>query len=98
MSVIIKEINNKYWLHSISHTPINLTPFTNPSAITDATYSIEIGEIKNLNNLTIDIEYNLDCYTDFKIIKRIQSVKHDDGLIYDDLILELIPFLIPNIK
>ena len=79
MGVIITKENNEYFLNSISHTPFNLTPFTNPSAIQDFWYSMKIGKIKNIHFLKIDKEYKLDCYKDFKVVERISQVKQSYG-------------------
>jgi len=84
MSIVIKEINNEQWLHSIGDIPINFTPYTNSNRGTFSV-SIRIGKIK-YSNLIVDEIYDLDYDKDFMIIERIKQVKHEDGLIYDDLI------------
>ena len=90
MGIIIKKENDEYWLHSVSHTPINFTPFTKPDAIQDFCYYMKIGKIKELDGLNIDEEYsNLDCYNDFEVVERISQVKHENGLVYDDLTYKL---------
>ena len=90
MGIIIKKENDGYWLHSVSHTPINFTPFTKPDAIQDFCYYMKIGKIKELDGLNIDEEYsNLDCYNDFEVVERISQVKHENGLVYDDLTYKL---------
>lgn len=87
MGIIIRELENEYYLENISHTPINFTPFTKPEAIQVFTMYMRIGKLKSLDGLEIDKEYSeLDCYKDFEIIERISQVKHENGLIYDDLI------------
>lgn len=90
MGIIIKKENDEYWLHIVSHTPINFTPFTKPEAIQDFCYYMKIGRIKELGDLNVDEEYpNLNCYTDFEVVERIPQVKHDNGLMYDDLTYKL---------
>ena len=84
MSIIIKEIDGENWLFSVSHTPVNLRPFTHPNDIQDCSYSLKIGRVKYLCELELDKEYDLDCYEDFVEVERISQVKHSDGLIYDD--------------
>lgn len=87
MGIIIRKIENKYFLESVSHTPINFTPFTKPEEIQDFCYYVKIGRLKELDGLEIDKEYsNLDCYKDFEVVERISQVKHENGLVYDDLI------------
>lgn len=86
MGIIIRELENEYYLEDISHTSINFTPFTKPEAIQVFTMYMRIGKLKSLDGLEIDKEYSeLDCYKDFEIIERISQVKHENGLIYDDL-------------
>lgn len=90
MGIIIKKEKDEYWLHSVSHTPINFTPFTQPEAIQDFCYYMKIGKINEFNGLNIDQEYiDLDCYKDFEVVERISQVKHDNGLVYDDLTYKL---------
>jgi hypothetical protein len=51
---------------------------------------MKIGKINELNGLNIDQEYpDLDCYKDFDVVERIPQVKHDNGLVYDDLTYKL---------
>ena len=86
MGIIISKIKDEYWLQNVTHTPVNFTPFTKPDAIEDFCYYTKIGKLKDLCGLEVDKEYpGLDCHTDFEIIERISQVKHDDGLVYDDL-------------
>lgn len=86
MGIIIKIENNEYWLCDVIHTPMNLTPFSNPKAIQDFVYYMKIGKINDLNGLNIWEEYpNLHLNTDFEIVERISQVKHDNGLVYDDI-------------
>lgn len=90
MGIIIREEDSEYFLESVSHSPINFTPFTKPEAIQDFCYYFKIGKLKELNGLEVDKEYpNLDCYKDFEVVERIEQVKHHNGLVYDDLIFKL---------
>ncbi len=51
---------------------------------------MKIGRIKELGDLNVEEEYpNLNCYTDFEVVERIPQVKHDNGLVYDDLTYKL---------
>ena len=85
MSIVITEKDNKYWLHRVSHTPINFTPYTNPSAIEDFCYYMKIGEIVDLCGLEINQEYpDLDCYDDFEVVDRKLQIPHYDR-IYDEI-------------
>lgn len=85
MGIVIKKIDGEYWIHSVSHYPMY-----NPSSnkFDDCTMWYKSGRVKNLHELKVDIEYDLDIYKDFNIVKRIPQVKHDN-LIYDDLFYEL---------
>lgn len=86
MGIIVKNINGEYHLISVSHTPINLTPFTKPEAIEDFRMCIKIGKLKDLKGLKIDKEYpDLDYRNDFEVVEKIPQVKHENGLIFDDL-------------
>lgn len=90
MGIIIKEINGEYWLHNVSHTPINPTPYTKPDAIEDFCYYQSIGRMKDLCGLKLEKEYfSLDCYKDFDVVEIISQVKHENGLVYDDLFYKL---------
>jgi len=89
MGIIIRKIDDQYVLESVHHTPINFTPFTRPEAIEDFCYYMNHGKLKELSGLEIDKEYDLDCYEDFDIVKRIKQVKHENGLVYDDLTFKL---------
>jgi hypothetical protein len=90
MGIIIRKVENDYFLESVSHTPINFTPFTQPEAIQDFCYYIKIGRLKELDGLKIDKEYpDLDCYKNFEVVERISQVKHENGLVYDDLTYKL---------
>jgi len=90
MGIIIRNIDGVYYLESVLHTPINLTPFTKPEAIEVFCYYMKVGKLKELDGLEIDKEYpDLDCYKNFKVIKRISQVKHKNGLVYDDLTYKL---------
>lgn len=90
MGIIIKKEKDGYWLHSVSHTPINFTLFTQPEAIQNFCYYMKIRKINEFNGLNIDQEYiDLDCYKDFDVVERISQVKHDNGLVYDDLTYKL---------
>jgi hypothetical protein len=90
MGIIIRKNDlGEYFLESITHSPINLTPFTKPEAIHDFSYTITRGKLIDLDGLEIDKEYSeLDSYKDFEIVERIEKVVHDNGLIYDDLIFK----------
>lgn len=86
MCIIIKNENNEYVLYTVSHTPYNLTPFTNPNAIQFLSCSMKIGKLKKLHGLKLNKEYyNLDCYKDFKIVERI---KHNSDS-YDFLTFDI---------
>ena len=90
MGIIIRKVENEYFLESVSHTPINFTPFTKPEAIQDFCYYMKIGRLKELDGLEIDKEYpDLDCYKNFEVIERISQIKHENGLVYDDLTYRL---------
>jgi hypothetical protein len=89
MGIIIKEENNEYWLYDITHTPVNFTPFTNPDAIQDFSYSFKKGRIKDLCGMELEKEYDLNIHEDFEIVDRIKQVKHDNGLVHDDLFYQL---------
>lgn len=90
MGIIIRQIDEDYFIESVHHTPFNFTPFTNPDAIQDFCYYMKIGKLKKLDGLELDKEYPyLDCYKDFDVIERIPQVEHENGLVYDDLIYEL---------
>lgn len=90
MGIIIRKVGNEYFLESVHHTPINFTPFTNPEAIEDFCYYMKIGKLKDLDGLDIDHEYtDLDWHKDFEVVERISQVKHDNGLVYDDLTYKL---------
>lgn len=90
MGIIIRNINGEFHLENVSHSPINFTPFTKPNLISDFVTYMKVGELKYLGDLEIDKEYSdLDCYKDFEIVERIPQVKHDNGLVYDDLIFIL---------
>lgn len=82
MSVVIREINGEQWLYSINISPINIKY---PNHIETCSISYIMGKIK-YSNLIVDEIYELDCYEDFVVIERIKQVKHEDRLIYDDLI------------
>ena len=85
MSIVIKKIDNEYWLHSVSHTP---TFNFNTRNFDDFSTWFKSGRIINLHELNVDIEYDLDVDKDFEIVKRIPQVNHD-GLVYDDLFYEM---------
>ena len=87
---IIKKENNKYVLYNVSHTPINLTPFTQPDNIQDCIVYMKKGYLCELNGLELDTEYELDD-NDFSLFIRDVGVKHDDELIYDDLYFKYVP-------
>jgi hypothetical protein len=90
MGIIIKELNGEYWLHSVSHTPVSPLPFTNPYLIKDFCYYSTVGRIQDLGKLVVDKEYPfLDYIKDFDVVERISQVKHENGLVYDDLIYKL---------
>ena len=84
MSVIITEIDGEYWLCSVSHTWVNLQPWTNPNGGSDFCTSFKCGRMKDLCGFQIDKEYNLDIYKDFVISERISQVQHEWG-VSDDL-------------
>jgi hypothetical protein len=97
MSITIKEIDNEYWLFNVSHTPVNLTPFTDPNAIRDFLMLMRVGRIKNLCGLELNKEYYyLDYNEDFEISERIEQIKHEDG-IYDELFYSLNAYAIKKI-
>ncbi len=86
MGIIIRSVDGEYYLESVSHTPMNFTPFTKPEAIEDFCMYMKIGKLKGLDGLMLDTEYpDLDCYKNFEVVERIPQVKHDNGLVYDDL-------------
>jgi hypothetical protein len=86
MGIIISEVNNVRYLHSISHSPINITPFTNPSAIQDCTYTMTHGKIVwSEKEFKLDVEYiDFDPYKDFTVVDRVRRI-HENNLVYDDL-------------
>jgi len=74
MSIIINKDNNgEYEIHSITHTPVNLNPFTNPSDWKDFTYSMQSGYMLDLCALEVEKEYDLNIYQDFEICRRIKK-------------------------
>lgn len=86
MGIIIKKENNEYWLYSVGHTPINFTPYTHPESIQDFCWYFKKGKINDLNGLNVDEEYPNLMDNNFEVVERISQVKHDNGLVYDDLI------------
>jgi hypothetical protein len=97
MSIIIKKIDNENWLLHVMHQYINFTPFTNPSAIEDIPIYMKVGRMHGWSGLEIDKEYSdLDWTKDFYVVKRIPKVKHEDGLVYDDLFFKLKPSKLPQ--
>ena len=84
--IIIKEEFNELWLYSITHMPINLTPFTDPNSIGDFSYSYRVGKLKKLFKFQLETEYNLDCYKDFEVIER-ERKPFNKGSFYDELTL-----------
>lgn len=84
MAIIIREIDNEYWLCSVSHSPVNLQPFTKPNEWNDFSMLFKCGRMRNLCGFELDKEYDLDEYKDFIISERIPKVKHEWGF-SDDL-------------
>jgi len=84
MSIIITKIDDEYWLCSVSHTPVNLQPYTNPNGWKDFMVSHKWGRMKSLCGFELEKEYNLDIHKDFIISERISQVQHEWG-ISDDL-------------
>ena len=95
MAIIIREIDDEYWLCDVSHSPINLQPFTNPNGWEDFTVSYKSGRMKDLCGFEIDKEYNLDIDKDFVVSERISQVKHDWGTC-DDLFYSTTLYLRKN--
>jgi len=90
MGIIIKKVENEYFLESVSHTPIYFTSYPTPRPIQDFCCYMKIEKLKELNGLEIDKEYpELDCYNDFEVVERISQVKHENVLVYDDLTYKL---------
>jgi len=73
MSIIIyKDDNGEYEIHSVSHTPWVLNPYTNP-VIQDNWYSMKSGYMLDLCGLEVEKEYDLDVHKDFEICHRIKK-------------------------
>ena len=65
MGVIIKIEEGEYRLWSISHNPVILTPYTNPT-VQDFSYSIPGGYMLDLCGLEVDKEYEHLDHKDFE--------------------------------
>lgn len=70
MSIIIKEEDKEYHLFSVSHTYVNITPFTNPNGGSDFITYYRHGRLKKLYGLKVDVEYKELNKEDFKEIDR----------------------------
>lgn len=81
MGIIIRKIDDEYWLEHVSHTPINFTPFTNPTAINDFIACLRVGKIIPYD-LKIDEEIELNWYTDFVVVDRIPMYGKGDIVTY----------------
>jgi hypothetical protein len=92
MAIIIKEINGRYELHNVTHTPINLNPFTKPGEFEDCMMLMKHGFMENLFGLELEKEYALDVWNDFEEYKRDKQVSHvfeKSNLVYDDVYYKL---------
>lgn len=90
MGIIIRNIDNKYYLEDTWDTPFNVNPFTKPEEIQNVKMQMRVGELKDLGGLEVDKEYpELDYSRDFEIIERVPQVMHENGLVYDDLTYKL---------
>ncbi len=85
-------------MYSVIHGPVNLTQFTDPGNIQDFATWQKCGKVrdKNIGELKLNIEYDLDIWADFDIVDRDKQVKHEHGLVYDDLYFRLKEGIIPD--
>ena len=82
MSLKIIEEDGEYWLYSVSHSPVNLQPFTNPIGWKDFAYSIRQGRMRELCGFELDKEYDLEIHKDFIISERINCHGKGDKIWY----------------